>query len=116
MKFLIVDDNRNIRETIKMMLGYDANEFVECDDGGATLELYKQFHPDWVLMDLRMKTVDGITATKKLTEQFPQAKVLMVTDYDDEKFRYAAFSAGAVAYITKEHLIDISLFIGNSHL
>jgi NarL family two-component system response regulator LiaR len=60
--------------------------------------------------------MDGITATKQLIEQFPQAKILMVTDYNDEKLRHASRIAGATAYITKEHLIDIGLFIGNSNL
>lgn len=116
MKFLIVDDNRNMRETLKMMLGSDSNEFFECEEGSTSLEVYRTVRPDWVLMDIRMKGMDGITATRKLIEQNADAKVLIVTDYNDEKLRDAARTAGAIAYITKEHLIDIGLFIGNPNL
>lgn len=81
MKILIVDDNHIMREMLRMMLGAETNKFFECVDGNASLTLYQQVKPDWVLMDIRMKEMDGITATKKMTEQHPDAKVLIVTEY-----------------------------------
>ncbi|MFA6468517.1 MAG: response regulator transcription factor [Bacteroidota bacterium] len=111
MKYLIVDDNRNMRETLKQMLGTKSNEFMEGSDGSESIDLFREFHPDWVLMDIRMKQMDGITATRQLVQTFPHAKVLIVTDYNDDKLRLAAGNAGALGFLLKESLSEISAII-----
>jgi|SRR4028119_1093237 len=104
---LIVDDSQPMRELIKMTLSGVAEVVGECADGADALAAYTQLQPDWVLMDVEMKGVDGIAATRQITAADPQARVLMVTDYNDGELRKAAHEAGAVWYIVKENLIDI---------
>ncbi len=104
---LIVDDSQPMRELIKMMLAGVAEIIGECADGVDALEAYERLRPDWVLMDIGMKNVDGITATRQITTAYPQAKIIIVTDYNDDDLRRAAREAGASGYVVKEDLLDI---------
>lgn len=111
MKFLIVDDNKAMRETLKKAVMLDHDESAECDDGKYALELYEQFHPDWVLMDIEMSGMDGITATKNIIAADSKAKVLIVTSHDDRFFARAAQKAGAYKFISKENLTGIQTIV-----
>ncbi len=104
---LIVDDSRPMRELIKMTLEGVAEIVGECADGADALEAYERLRPDWILMDIGMKNVDGITATRQITRVYPQAKIMIVTDYNDDSLRRAATDAGASGYVVKENLLDI---------
>jgi len=104
---LIVDDSQPMRELIKMMLKGVAEIVGECSDGADALEAYERLRPDWVLMDIAMKNVDGITATRQIMAAYPQAKIMIVTDYNDDDLRRAAREAGASGYVVKENLLDI---------
>jgi two-component system response regulator DegU len=104
---LIVDDSQPMRELIKMTLAGVAEIVGECSDGAEALAAYERLRPDWILMDIEMKNVDGITATRQITAVHPQARVLIVTDYNDDSLRRAAFEAGASQYVVKENLLDI---------
>jgi two-component system response regulator DegU len=101
---LIVDDNAKMRGTIKLVIGKAARDAIECDSGTEAIKLYGEFHPDWVLMDIRMKGMDGITATRKIMGENPDAHVVIVTNYDDDDFRKDAKEAGAFAYVIKDDL------------
>ena len=79
-------------------------DFRECEDGNQALSVYRKFHPDWVLMDWEMKQMDGLTATKQIIENFPEAQVLLVTQYNDRELREAATDAGACGFVLKEDL------------
>ncbi len=72
--------------------------------GAAALAVYARFHPDWVLLDIAMKQVNGITATRQITEAFPAARVVIVTNHRDAALREAADQAGARGYVLKEDL------------
>jgi len=107
MKILIVDDNAEMRRLLHDLLEDVAEEILECIDGGEACTAYEAHFPDWVLMDIRMQKLDGITATREITSAWPEARVMMVTDYDDAKLREAARLAGATEYVTKENLFEI---------
>ena len=107
MKILIVEDNAVMREMIKRMVGDLADEMSECEDGNQALAAYEARCPDWVLMDLEMPGMDGITATRRLIKTHPEARVIIVTDYSDEPLRAAARAAGACGYLLKENLIEL---------
>ena len=107
LKILIVDDSPGMRDVIKILLSGRPMTFSECADGMEALERYAAERPDWVLMDIRMPRVDGLTATRQITEGFPEARVIVVTDYDDHDLRAEARSAGASAYILKEDLSEL---------
>jgi CheY-like chemotaxis protein len=104
---LIVDDNNEIRRTIKALLANLSGQIHECGDGAAALAAYHEHRPDWVLMDIEMKPVDGITATRQIMSADPRAKVVMVTNYAEAELREAAKSAGAVAYVLKDNLVEL---------
>jgi DNA-binding NarL/FixJ family response regulator len=63
--------------------------------------------PDWVLMDIKMKQMNGIAATKELLTKYPDARVVMLTQYSDKELREAARQAGACEYVCKENLIEV---------
>lgn len=92
---LIVDDSQPMRELIKMTLAGVAEIVGECSDGSEALSAYELLQPDWILMDIDMKDVDGITATRQITAAHPLAKIMIVTDYNDADMRRAAREAGA---------------------
>lgn len=104
MKVLIVEDNRQMRETIRFCLQNLSHEFCECSDGTDALSNFEIFKPDWVLMDWEMKRMDGITATKKIIKKFPKAKICFVTGYNDAELKMAALKAGAAGYVIKDDL------------
>jgi DNA-binding NarL/FixJ family response regulator len=68
---------------------------------------YAVCRPDWVFMDVRMPGLDGIAATCRIKADFPAARVVIVTSYDDAKLRRAAREAGAFAYVLKEGLFEL---------
>jgi CheY-like chemotaxis protein len=112
-KVLIIDDKPQIRETIKRMLRELVSEFAECSDGVDALRTYSTFHPDWVLMDIKMKTVDGLTATREITSQYPDAQIVIVTSYDEPELREAARAAGACDYVIKENLFALHVVLAS---
>jgi CheY-like chemotaxis protein len=107
MNILIVDNSSRMRRTIRSLLGELAHEVFECEDGGQALSAYETHRPDWVLMDIGLRELDGILITGTLKAAFPEAKVVIVTDYDDAKLRQAAQHAGACAYVLKEDLFQL---------
>jgi DNA-binding NarL/FixJ family response regulator len=104
---LIVEDDGAMRELIKKVIGTLADSFCECSDGRDALALYEKYRPAWVLMDIGMEHVDGLTATRKLITAWPSARVLIVTGYIDEDLRKAAYRAGACGFISKENLLAL---------
>lgn len=107
MKILIVDDDERIRELIKSVLSDLAVEFFECSDGIDAEKSYFKHLPDWVLMDLVMPKVDGITAIRMIKASHPIAKIIVVTSYKSDVMREEAKRAGAVGYVLKENLLDL---------
>ena len=112
LKFLIVDDNSEMRQTLARYIRAEGDEIYECDDGSEAPALYQKLRPDWVLMDINMKRVGGIEATAKILGSDPGARVIIVTDYGDKFFRRAAQEAGARYFITKENLAELPSIVG----
>jgi len=107
LRVLIVEDDRAMRELIKRMIRDLVESFSECSAGGQALDVYAAHRPDWVLMDIRMKDVDGLTATQQITNAWPGARVVIVTSYNDVSLREAARQAGACQYVLKENLVEL---------
>ena len=82
-------------------------EIVECQDGVDAAAAYAQHHPQVVLMDVGMPRLNGLAATRLLLQQFPDARVVIVTDYADDVVREAALAAGACEFMRKEDLADL---------
>lgn len=107
MKVLIVDDSYQARQMMRQYLTGLADEICECEDGAEAVPAYAAFHPDWVLMDLAMKRMDGIDATKQLRAIDPALKILIVTNHNEAGLREAAREAGACGYVLKENLLEV---------
>lgn len=106
MKLLIVEDNLQMRYLLKSLMQGLADEIYECADGSEAFAVYSRFLPDWVLMDIEMQQMDGITASQQLLRSFPTARILIVTNYDD-LLREQARQAGACGYVLKENLFEL---------
>jgi len=116
LKILIVDDNAAIRRLIATIVQPFGCEIRECADGADALSAYQAQQPDLVLMDVSMSEVDGISATRQIRAADPAAKIVIVTNYDDEKLRRAAASAGACGYVLKDSLLDLRQWFETSTL
>jgi DNA-binding NarL/FixJ family response regulator len=101
---LIVDDHEVVREGLRLALSRAPNIRVvgEASDGAAAVELAIRRNPDVVVMDIRMHGMDGIEATRLLTERAPECKVLLFTAHADRTLLARGFDAGAKGYILKE--------------
>lgn len=111
MNILIVDDSAKVRHMIKEILADSVNEIYECSDGLFAVESYQKFKPDLVLMDIKMKKLNGLIATKRILELDFKAKVIIVSNYDDEQIKEEARSAGAINYFTKEEIYMLPEYI-----
>lgn len=110
MTIMIVDDNKQMREFLKSYFASSENKIFECSNGKEALENYGSFVPDYVLMDLKMPVMDGVEATHRIVQLFPNAKIIMVTEYDDKHLRDEAKKAGAKGYILKDNLSNLRTF------
>jgi CheY-like chemotaxis protein len=113
MKVLIVDDNTGVRQVIRAVIGTLADEVCECTDGLKAVAAYTGFHPDWVLMDIEMPVVDGLTATREILSAFPKANILIVSNHGSQQMREAATQAGARGFVVKENLLLIRSFLSS---
>lgn len=107
LNILIVDDNPAVRTMTRFYLQDIANEIRECEDGADAFKAYAEFQPDWVLMDWQMKRVDGLAATREIKFGFPNAKIVMVTQYNDDELRTAADEAGVCGFVSKDDLMSL---------
>lgn len=114
-KILIVDDHAETRRMTRFFLRDLPFDFEECADGADALDCYRKFLPDWVLMDWEMKRMNGLTAMRQITEKYPQARVLMFTQYDDKELREMARKSGASGFVLKENLMDLRRLIAASY-
>ena len=102
LRILLADDHKILREGIRRGLeGAGETVVGEASNGEEAVELARTTQPDVVLMDLSMPVVDGIAATKRITDEMPETKVVVLTMHDDASRTRAAIAAGAVGYLTK---------------
>jgi two-component system, chemotaxis family, chemotaxis protein CheY len=113
MKFLIVDDSADMRRCIKEYLP-DSVEAVECRDGLEAIAAFAEHRPDWVLMDIEMKPVDGLAATRQIKAHWPEAKIIFVTSHDQPRFREAASQLKVEGYVIKDNLEQINQIISRT--
>ena len=107
MTVLIVEDNQAMREAIAGTIGRDNNTFIELNDGLDALKYYEIYHPDLVIMDIKMKKLNGLIAAKNITGSFPDAKIIILTGFNSKTYRHEAEKAGASAYLLKKDLYEL---------
>jgi DNA-binding NarL/FixJ family response regulator len=102
MKILIADDHALFRDSLRSLLtahGYDV--VGEAANGKEAVELAAQLEPEIVLMDLLMPEVDGLSATRHISAQQPDVKVVILTASDDDSNLFEAIKSGAQGYLLK---------------
>jgi NarL family two-component system response regulator LiaR len=102
-RVVFVDDHEMVRIGVSSYLSAqpDIEVVGEADDGKKGVELALLLRPDIILMDLVMKEMDGIEATRQIIEQWPEAKIIIVTSFLDDEKVYPALEAGATSYMLK---------------
>jgi CheY-like chemotaxis protein len=111
MKLLIVDDNDEMRREIIMFLGDLMEEIFESEDGDEALDAYRACQPDWVLIDVKMRRVDGFEATRRIKAEFPDARIVILSQYGNVELRETAAGAGALDYVLKDDLVRLRSII-----
>ncbi|MBS1837274.1 MAG: response regulator transcription factor [Actinobacteria bacterium] len=102
MRVLLADDHQILRDGIRRGLESAGEDVVgEADNGEVAVVLAAETRPDIVLMDLSMPVLDGVAATRRICEQLPGTKVVVLTMHDDPERTRAALQAGAAAYLSK---------------
>jgi DNA-binding NarL/FixJ family response regulator len=103
-RVLIVDDQAVIRAGLVRILGPDDGFEVvgQCDDGDEVVAAVAAQRPDVVLMDVRMRRMDGVTATRALAATTDAPPVLVLTTFDDDDVLWAVLDAGAAGFVLKD--------------
>ncbi|MHB1050372.1 MAG: response regulator [Bacteroidota bacterium] len=110
MTFLVAEDNRRMRESIIRCINGkipDHHTFHEAADGSEAVTLYHSVLPDCVVMDIEMEPMDGLTASINILKNHPAAKIVILTSYDDARYRNAAAQAGVWAYVLKDQMNEL---------
>jgi DNA-binding NarL/FixJ family response regulator len=102
-RVLIVDDQALVRAGFRMILEAESDIEVvgEAGDGSAAIDAVRTTRPDVVLMDVRMPGVDGIEATRRLTESGVSSRIVILTTYDLDEYVFDALAAGASGFLLK---------------
>lgn len=105
LRVLVVDDNESVRRSICQILHSQTDIAVICQavDGADALNQARQHHPDLVLLDITMPTMNGLDAARILKREFPSMHVLIVSQHDSRGFQWAALAAGASGYVVKSN-------------
>ena len=103
-KLLLADDHAVLRAGLKVLLNLqpDMEVVAEAADGEETVRKSGEFVPDIVLMDITMPKLSGLEATRKIKEQNPAVRVLVLTMHEDEGYLHRTFRAGADGYLPKK--------------
>jgi DNA-binding NarL/FixJ family response regulator len=103
-RVLLVDDQQLVRTGFRLILDLEPDLEVvgEAADGAACLRAVREVAPDVVLMDVRMPTMDGVEATRRLVGAGSPARVLILTTFDLDEYVYAAMRAGASGFLLKD--------------
>jgi len=101
---LLVDDQQLVRTGFRLILDLEDDMTVvgEASDGQECLRLVAETQPDVVLMDVRMPVLDGIEATRRLSEAGSASRVLILTTFDLDEYVYDAMRAGASGFLLKD--------------
>jgi DNA-binding NarL/FixJ family response regulator len=104
LNIIIIDDDVFVTNSLKTILDSDPeiNVVATGNDGKEGITLYKEYNPDILVMDIRMKTMDGIEASKHILEYDKDAKILLLTTFQDDEYIINALKIGTKGYLIKQ--------------
>lgn len=110
MKIIIVDDDQLVSLSLKTIL--EATKEFQIiamgNNGKDAIRLYKEHQPDVLLMDIRMEEMNGLEAAATIVQEFPDAKILLLTTFSDDEYIVKAIRLGAKGYILKQDFESIA--------
>lgn len=99
---LLVDDHVLFRKGLASLLAHHGIEIVgEAGDGAEAVRRARELAPDLILMDLKMPVCDGLAATRAITQERPESRIVVLTVSDDDADLFEALKAGAKGYLLK---------------
>jgi len=103
-KILLVDDQPLFREGLRTLLSVQSDFEVvgEAGNGEEAISLARKLLPSVVLMDLQMPVLDGVAATRRLHQDLPDCRVIVLTTFDDDEMVFDGLRAGAIGYLLKD--------------
>ncbi|MEU6228518.1 response regulator transcription factor [Streptomyces sp. NPDC047042] len=102
-RVVIADDQELVRTGFRLILTARGIDVVgEAGDGAEAVAAVRRLRPDVVLMDIRMPTMDGLEAARRVLAESPDCRVIMLTTFDLDHYVYAALSAGASGFLLKD--------------
>jgi two-component system NarL family response regulator len=107
-RILLVDDHQMMRDGLRSILDLedDLDVVGEAGNGFEALEMARTRRPDVIVMDIGMKDLNGIEATRQILAQNPRAKVVALSTYSNETFVISMLEAGACGYVLKDAAVD----------
>lgn len=109
MKLVLIDDDKLVLESLRMIVTAKGHEVLATgSDGAEAVALYRKWKPDVLLLDIRMKEMSGLEAAKHILESDPEAKILLITTFQDDVYVSDAIAMGCAGYILKENISGIS--------
>ena len=103
-RVLLVDDQRLMRDGLRTLLELESDLDVvgEASDGQEAVQAYAELKPNVVLMDIRMPIMNGVEATARLCQDWPEANIIILTTFDDDEYVFEGLRAGARGYLLKD--------------
>ena len=107
-RVLLAEDHAIVREGLRSLLEKQPDMEVVCEaeDGRIAVERARALLPDIVVMDITMPNLNGVEATRKIINEFPQIKVIALSIHSNRRFVANMLGAGATGYVLKEGLLD----------
>ena len=107
-RVLLAEDHAIVREGLRSLLEKQPEIEIVCDaeDGRMAVERARELQPDVVIMDITMPNLNGVEATRQITKEFPEIKVIALSVHSNRIFVADMLEAGAVGYVLKECLFD----------
>jgi DNA-binding NarL/FixJ family response regulator len=107
-RVLLVDDHLVVRLGLSTMLNLqqDMEVVAEAASGVEALEVFRRIRPDVTIMDLRIPGLNGFETTISIRQEFPDARIIVLSSYDGDENVYRALDAGAMAYLLKDMLSE----------
>jgi DNA-binding NarL/FixJ family response regulator len=103
-RVIVVDDQAVVRQGFASLVNtvHDMTVVAEGTNGKQAIDLYRKHRPDVVLMDLRMPIMGGVEAIMAIRQEFPAARIIVLTTYDGDEDIYRSLQAGAQGYLLKD--------------
>lgn len=107
-RIIVVDDQSVVRQGFVALINTvsDMEVVAEGINGEQAIELYRQHKPDVMLIDLRMPVIGGVEAIAKIRQEFPEARLIVLTTYDGDEDIYRSLQAGAKGYLLKDMFFE----------